>query len=213
MSDSNRFPESGTTSEGPLLPATGEPPGGGARRSRRGLLGGIVVLVSGTSVERVLGYLRDVGLAAVFGLGTALDAYNVALSIPLFICSLFPGVGGARITALLIPLYTEFRDRTGKEDARRLAQTIMSLLFMFLLLVAAIIFIWPREMVRIFAPGFSGEAADATTVLLRLVAVVLIFWGLAGYLRAFLLGHEKFGVPTLAHMAPPPACDVHSAGR
>lgn len=175
-------------------------PASGERRGGRGLLGGIFALTAGTGAERVLGYARDAGLAAIFGLGATLDAVNVALSIPLLLNSLFPGRGGARIAGLLIPLYTHTREKVGEEAAHRLATTVLNLLLYSLLLTAGIVALYPGPVVRIFAPGFDGETTGLAARALRFLIADLVFLGLAGYARAFLMAYEKFSLATVANV-------------
>lgn len=173
----------------------------GESRGRRGLLGGIFALTAGTGAERVLGYARDAGLAAIFGLGATLDAVNVALSIPLLLVSLFPGRGGVRIAGLLIPLYTELREKVSAEEARRLAISVLNLLIVGLLLTAGVLALFPGQMIRFFAPGFTGETAGMAARALQLLVADLVFLGLAGFARAFLMAHEKFALATIANVA------------
>ena len=79
---------------------------GPRRMSRRSLLRGMLAFSGGTFVSRVLGLVREVVIAAVFGATAATDAFLVAFRIPNFMRRLFAErlvLDGLRAGARAVP--------------------------------------------------------------------------------------------------------------
>ncbi|NMB25778.1 MAG: murein biosynthesis integral membrane protein MurJ, partial [Firmicutes bacterium] len=80
---------------------------------------GIVAFL--TIISKVLGFIREASLAAVFGATYATDAYLVAQTIPYL---LFATISYA-LTTTFIPVYAHVREKDGQEAAFRMANTVM----------------------------------------------------------------------------------------
>ena len=77
---------------------------------------------SATLVSRLLGFFRDMGIAAVLGAGPLSDAYFAALQIPnLFRRLLAEGA----LNAAFVPIWMRIRDQGG--DTRAFAQNVFGL--------------------------------------------------------------------------------------
>ena len=74
----------------------------------------IATVGSATLVSRVLGFARDVAIAAVFGAGVRADAFFVAFQLAnLFRRMLAEGA----LNAAIVPLYLRARDEGGEAGA------------------------------------------------------------------------------------------------
>ena len=78
-----------------------------------------------TMVSRLLGFVREVLMAVVFGTSLASSAFVVAFTIPNLFRRLF---GEGALSAAFIPVFTETREKEGDAAAWRLANRIWSLL-------------------------------------------------------------------------------------
>ena len=72
-----------------------------------------------TLASRILGLVRDMVIAAMFGSGVAADAFFVAFRIPNLLRRLF---AEGSLTIAFIPVFTEFLSRKGKREAFELAE-------------------------------------------------------------------------------------------
>lgn len=153
---------------------------------------GIVAFL--TIVSKVLGFIRETSLAAVFGATYATDAYLVAQTIPYL---LFATVSYA-LTTTFIPVYAEVREKQGQEVAFRMANTVM-----FAVGCIAVVFILVGELlaerlVSLVAPGFEGQVSELTAYLSRIIFPMMIFQLLSGIITGILQADGEFAVPTAA---------------
>jgi putative peptidoglycan lipid II flippase len=82
-----------------------------------------------TLLSRVLGLVRDIICASVFGTSLAWDAFVVAFKIPNLFRRLF---GEGALSAAFIPVFTEYLETKGKKDAWELVNVTGTLLFIIL---------------------------------------------------------------------------------
>ena len=73
--------------------------------------------------SRILGVIREQVMAALFGAGNAMDAYNVAFRIPNLVRDLF--AEGAMSSAF-VPTFTHRLTNDGKESAWRLGNYVVN---------------------------------------------------------------------------------------
>jgi putative peptidoglycan lipid II flippase len=107
-----------------------------------------------TMASRVLGFLRDVLVAAYLGAGPVADAFFVAFKFPNFFRRLF--AEGA-FNAAFVPMFAGKIATSGKQAAKAFAEdTLAVLLTVLLLLVIAVEAVMPWFMM-VAAPGFVRE--------------------------------------------------------
>ena len=147
-----------------------------------------------TLLSRILGFVRDMVLARVFGASVATDAFFVAFRIPNFLRRLF-GEGG--FTQAFVPVFTEYRQRHGERALHDLAAHVIGTLAGVLLAVTAVGVALSPVLVLIFAPGFYADpeqywlAAD----LLRVTFPYLFFISLVATAGGMLQTFGRFAVP------------------
>ncbi|MDP7034403.1 MAG: murein biosynthesis integral membrane protein MurJ [Planctomycetota bacterium] len=148
--------------------------------------------VSGlTLVSRILGLLRDVGMAAAFGSGVILDAFLLAFTLPNLLRKIF---GEGALASAFVPVYSATLSREGREPASRLARTVGTLLATVLVLLVLV-------GVGICLLGIQyGSPGEETRLALRLSAIMAPYLFLvcfAAFLGSILNSHDRFLVPAL----------------
>ncbi len=144
-----------------------------------------------TAVSRILGFIRDTVYAWVFGLGTLLDAWNIAFKIPNLGRRLF-GEGAA--SASFIPVYSEELNKS-PADAARLANSVISALFVVLTGIVLL-----GEVIILLLRNYYYTSSE-TRLALNLTAVTLpymIMICLVGVIAGLLNVHRHFAAPALA---------------
>ena len=147
-----------------------------------------------TLISRVLGFVRDMVLARVFGAGLATDAFFVAFRIPNFLRRLF-GEGG--FTQAYVPVFTEYKEQHGLESLRDLADHVIGTLAAILAVLTAIGVAAAPALVLVFAPGFYDEPEKYALAgdLLRLTFPYVFFISLVAAAGAMLQSFSRFAVP------------------
>ena len=107
-----------------------------------------------TMVSRVLGFARDILIAATLGSGAVADAFFVAFRFPNLFRRLF---GEGAFNAAFVPTYAATLERSGPVAARLFAGRLVTLLLLVLGLLTAAAILWMPEVVAVLAPGFPGE--------------------------------------------------------
>ena len=105
-----------------------------------------------TMLSRVLGFVRDILIAAVLGTGMVADAFFVAFRFPNLFRRLF---GEGAFNSAFVPLFAKRLEGEGKEVARAFAEEAMSGLAFVLVILSAVCMIAMPWLMYIIAPGFA----------------------------------------------------------
>ena len=103
--------------------------------SRPSLLRSTLSFSAGTFVSRILGLVREVVFASVFGANAATDAFWVAFRIPNFMRRLF--AEGSFSTAF-VPALTEVKEKGTPEELRLMISRVAGTLGAVLLVITAL---------------------------------------------------------------------------
>src|SRR5579871_4221104 len=88
-----------------------------------------------TFLSRMMGFLRDMVMAQLFGAQAGMDAFIVAFRIPNFMRRLF--AEGA-FSQAFVPVLAEYRNRHSAEETRSLVDGVATALFVALVIAAAL---------------------------------------------------------------------------
>jgi putative peptidoglycan lipid II flippase len=150
-----------------------------------------------TTTSRVLGVVREQVLAALFGAGNAMDAYNVAFRIPNLVRDLF--AEGA-MSAAFVPTFTRKITTEGKEPAWRLGNYVINALIVVTgaLVVIGIFFAGP--LVTAFASDYRDVPGklELTVLLTRIMMPFLTTVAIAAAVMGMLNSVHKFFIPALS---------------
>ena len=168
---------------------------GGSEKDKMSRAAGVVGFF--TLVSRILGLVRDMVIAAMFGSGVAADAFFVALRIPNLLRRLF---AEGSLTIAFIPVFTEFLSRKGRREAFKLAGAFLTILFLILLLVTVAGLLLTPWIVRIQAFGFGGSGFkyDLTVFLTRITFPYIFFIGIVAFFMGVLNSLRHFAAPAAA---------------
>lgn len=154
------------------------------------------IIVGGASLaSRVIGVLRDRVLAANFGAGDALDAYYAAFRLPDLLYTLI--ILGA-LSAGFIPVFAEYLETKGQDEAWRLAERILSVVGATMIVICAGLIIFAPQLVPLTVPGFSAGKLEVTVRLTRIMALSPLFLGLSAVMGGILQATRRFFAFALA---------------
>ncbi|HHY33780.1 MAG TPA: murein biosynthesis integral membrane protein MurJ [Firmicutes bacterium] len=165
--------------------------------SREGLFkaAGIIAFVS--VVSKVLGFVRETSLAAVFGATYLTDAYLVGQTIPMLV---FSAVGAA-LGNTFIPVFSQVKQERGRSAAFRMANSVINATL--LLSIGCIVLgeALAGLLTRLVAPGFEGPVRSLTVSLSRVMFPMVLFQGLSGVFTGMLQTEGNFAAPALVSLA------------
>jgi putative peptidoglycan lipid II flippase len=145
-----------------------------------------------TLLSRLLGFLRDMLIAAVLGAGTLSDAYFAALALPnLFRRLLAEGA----LNAAFVPVWLRIRQERGGQEARRFGETVLGMMMLGLGVIALIAVALAPEVIRAIAPGFApaGERFILAVDFARLALPYIALAGVVAVAAATLNAEGRMG--------------------
>jgi putative peptidoglycan lipid II flippase len=160
------------------------------------LLRPLFAVSSLTMVSRVLGYARDFFIARYFGASLATDAFVVAFKLPNLLRRMF--AEGA-FSQAFVPILAGYRNANSPEDTRALIDSVGTLLFLALVVTAALGIVAAPLIVYLTAPGFAAvpEKFALTVQLLRITFPYILFISLVALAAGILNTWNRFSVPAI----------------
>jgi len=131
-----------------------------------------------TFLSRVLGFVRDMVVALVFGAGPVTDAFFVAFRIPNMLRRLL--AEGALSTAV-VPVFSEYVETRPREEFVGMVRAVLGAAILALGVTTIVGIVGAPWILRVIAPGFTDDAAQAD------LAVLLTYLPLVG-LAALAMG-------------------------
>ena len=146
-----------------------------------------------TLISRILGFVRDLVAAQLFGVTASVDAFYIAFKIPNFMRSLF--AEGA-FSQAFIPILADYQQKNSKEDVQIFISHIAGLLGLSLLLVTFLGILGAKNLIILFAPGLDNFRLMLATEMLQITFPYLMFISLTAFSGAILNSYGKFGIPS-----------------
>lgn len=150
-----------------------------------------VVKISGiTILSRILGYVRDIIVAAHIGTGFLNDVFIATFKI----ANLFRAVfAEGAFNAAFVPLFVDSMAKNGKQSAMQFASEAQSLLTVILCILTIVMIVFMPIVITITTPGFAKTqyAFDLAVYLGRISFPYIIFISLAALYGGIL---NSFGV-------------------
>lgn len=163
----------------------------------QGLARSASVLAIGSLASRVLGLLREIVIAALFGATGQVSAFRVAAQVPTL---LYDFLVGGMLSAALVPVLSDYAQRGRQAFAQVVGALIAVFVVVLTLLVIALETAAPA-LTLLLAGGFRDTdpaLLTLTTQLIRGLAPVVWFLSLAGVLMAVLYALQRFAFPAIA---------------
>jgi len=150
-----------------------------------------------TSISRVLGFVRVMVIARIFGAGMVADAFFQAFRISNILREL---LAEGSMSAAFIPVFTEYLHTKSKEEARELASSIFYILMFILIGVTLLGVAFSPQLVGVISRGWVKfpEKFALTVDLTRIMFPYILFVGLSAVTMGVLNSMGSFAAPALA---------------
>ncbi len=146
-------------------------------------------------VSRLLGFAREIVLAAAFGASGATDAYVNSLLIVNSVAAVLLYT----LVTLIIPTFQSERAAEGTASAWRLVSALAVWVGMFLVVLSTLVAIWPEAPAALFQ--LDPSRAAQTETLIRIMAPALALQGFSAVFTAMLQIHGRFAGPAAVGVA------------
>lgn len=154
-------------------------------KKKNGFLGTATLLMIGTFLSKVLGFLREWLVTYKFGVGAISDAFIITNSIPTIIFSAL-SVG---IATSYIPVATS----VSKEDEKnKFTSNLINICTVITLIGAILIILFPKVVLLFFASGFKGATYNYAIDMIKITAFSIIPIMTAHILQAYLQLKNRF---------------------
>ncbi len=161
------------------------------------MLRGIVTVGGWTMASRILGFARDVLIAALAGTGPVADAFFIALRVPNLFRRLF---GEGAFNAAFVPEFSGILATEGQAPARQFAQEAIAVMAFWLLLLTLLGELFMPQLMAVLAPGFADVPGKQglTVALARITFPYVFLICLAALLSGVLNGLDRFAAAAAA---------------
>jgi putative peptidoglycan lipid II flippase len=157
-----------------------------------------LIVIGAFLASRVLGWVRVVVLANLFGASAELDAYYAAFRIPDLVFQL---VAAGAIASSLVPVLAGLVATHERQRAWRVASTVLNLMLGALIAVSLILWLLAPQLMPILVPGFDAETTEMTVQLTRLMLLSPVFLAAGAIASAILNTEDRFGAAAMAPVA------------
>jgi len=155
-----------------------------------------LVVSSMTFLSRILGLVREIVFAAVFGDGAAADAFFVAFRIPNFLRRLF--AEGA-FSQAFVPVLSEYRKKHTFVEIKTFIDQVAGRLSLILAIVTVVGVVASPLLATVFAWGYR-DTPDKFALLvdmLRITFPYILLISLTGFAGSILNSYGRFAVPAM----------------
>jgi putative peptidoglycan lipid II flippase len=165
-----------------------------ADKKKPRLLKSTVVVSLMTLLSRLLGFVRDVILAQVFGAGPAFDAFIIALKLPNFMRRLF---GEGAFSQAFVPVMSDIKANRSHAEVQQFVNHVAGSLGLIVTLLVVLAEMATPLIVRFFAPGFDphGLRSQLAVHMLHVTFPYLLLIVLVAFSGAILNTCNHFAIP------------------
>lgn len=142
-------------------------------------------------LSKIMGFFRDILLSYYYGTGEVATAFQISFAIPYTILGFV--IQGFSVN--FIPTYTGLLKTRGRKYADNFTSNLSNLI-MFISVVGTIFaFIFARQIVFLFAMGYSGEIFELSVTFTRITLLCIFAQLLNSVFKGYLNVHNNFVVP------------------
>lgn len=165
--------------------------------SKKTIIRSAGVISLATLLSRILGLVREIIFADLFGANFITDAFRVAHAIPYTLRRL---LGEGAMSAFLVPVFTEIRNKEGEQAAKEFANTVFTVFSLLVVGIIAIYIAIAPGIIYLMAPGLAQnpQAFDLAVFLSRLMIPYMLLMMSSALSMGILNSYRHFFSPAMA---------------
>jgi putative peptidoglycan lipid II flippase len=138
--------------------------------------------------SKLLGFIREMLIAAKFGSGVETDTFFIAITATTLFTTMFT----QSLNTTMIPIMSDVKKNEGKEGKKKHTNNLLNIVLMISFVVMLLGWIFSPHIIRLLAHGFEGEQFKLAITMMRIGMPVVIFSGVVGIYRGYLQSESKF---------------------
>lgn len=142
-------------------------------------------------LSKAMGFFRDVLLSYYYGTGEVATAFQIAFAIPYTILGFV--IQGFSVN--FIPTYTSIKNKNGRKYADKFTNNLVNLILIISIFATLLAFIFARQIVFLFAMGYSGEIFELSVTFTRITILGMFAQLLNSVFKGYLNVYGDFVVP------------------
>ncbi len=146
-----------------------------------------------TSLSKVAGFIRQIFIAAAFGIGLTYDAFNYAYIIPGFLLIIIGGINGPlhnAVVAVLTPL--------NKRDAAIVLTKVSTKMTLLFLILGVFVYFSSDILINSIAPNLNSEAKSIASYQLKILTPCIPLAAFIGLSFGALNSRNKFFISSIS---------------
>src|SRR5579871_1968255 len=180
------------------LPVEEPPIEGELPEAQRGLARSGVIFAIATGLSRIVGLVREILQAAVFGIRGPVNAFEVAFLVPNTVRAL---VADSALSGAFVPVFSDLLVKGERKRAWRVASSTFWLMLLGLGGLTALFVVIAPWVMAIFHYGPGQRYGALAAGLARILFSIVLVLGLTGIVVGILNSYDHFSVPALSPIA------------
>ncbi|MBC7323743.1 MAG: murein biosynthesis integral membrane protein MurJ, partial [Moorella sp. (in: Bacteria)] len=160
-----------------------------AAKGTMGLARSVALMSVAAGLSRVLGFLRNTAISALFGQNQLTDMLNTSFVIPDTIYLILVGGG---ISSAFIPVLAGYLAQQDEDAVWQTVSTAFNLVLTLVGVAVVLGMLLAPWLVRLIAPGFDASQVAYTAHLTRIVLLAILFHCLNGVLMGTEYAYQSF---------------------
>ncbi|QCI17727.1 murein biosynthesis integral membrane protein MurJ [Buchnera aphidicola (Acyrthosiphon lactucae)] len=150
-----------------------------------------------TLISRILGFIRDVLIASIFGASIFTDAFFISFKIPNLLRRIF---SDGAFSQAFIPVLMEYKVHKNEKLVQNFISSIFGFMLFFLFLLTILGMFFSQSIIVISAPGFSDspEKLILSTNLLTIMFPYVLLMSLSSLFSSILNSWNYFSIPAVS---------------
>lgn len=159
------------------------------------ILSGAFIIMTTVILSKVLGLIRDRLLAHIFSPDET-EIFFAAFRLPDLIFQLL--ILGA-LSVAFIPVFTEFLEEKGKEEAFEMARSVLNIALLIFVLVTVLVYFFAGPLTSsLIVPGFIPQRQLQVVELTRIILLGEIILAIGSFFIGILQSFQRFIIPAFA---------------
>ncbi len=153
----------------------------------------VISISFATSLSKLAGFIRQIFIAAAFGIGVTYDAFNYAYVIPGFLLIVIGGINGPlhnAVVTVITPL--------NKRDAGVVLTKVTIRLTLLFFLLGLIVYFNSSFLINLIGPNLSNEAKEIATHQLQILTPCIPLSAFIGLSFGALNSRNKFFISSIS---------------